>query len=251
MVRKGGRKVEQLDLLWEYQELEKLMDRYRQERDGLSIRNELRKLQRYLMQQQNKLVKLDEEANKKSNTLNKIYHEYDTILNSLRIDQEKIENGSIKNIKQAEQLEKNAQNLKDKLSKKEEQLTELIEELEEFSKVLKDIGINVSKGKREYTKVKAQYDEQAGDIQKKYNEAKAKRDALKKKIDKELLSKYKELKANYDEPIALVTEQYCCSGCNMQIASLALQNLKEGTHIIECENCGRILYLKRDKVQAS
>lgn len=243
--------MEQLDLLWEYQELEKLMDGYNRERNGLPIRKELRKLQKYLIEQQKELVKLDEEADKKSNTLNKIYHEYDNIINSLRIDQEKIEDGSIKNLKQVEQLEKNAQLLKEKTLKKEEELKDLMDELDDFSKVLKEIGIKISKGKKEYAQVKARYDEQAGDIQEKYNEAKKKRDALKKKIDGELLSKYKELKANHDQPLALVTDHYCCSGCNMQIASLAVQNLKEGSHIIECENCGRILYVKRGTTQVS
>ncbi len=241
----------QLDLLWEYQELERLMDGYKHEKNSLPMRKELRKLQKYLIDQQNQLIKFDEEANKKNNKLNKIYHEYDNIVNSLRIDQEKIAEGSIKNLKQVEQLEKNAQILKEKAIKKEEELKKLREEIEEFSKIVKEVGIRISKAKKEYTKVKVEYDRQAGDIQKKYDEAKSKKNDLKQKIDKKLLSKYNELKNNHDEPISLVTSHYCCSGCNMQLASLAIQNLKEGSHIIECENCGRLLYVKREETQVS
>lgn len=243
--------MKQLDLLWQYQELEMLMDGYRQEKNSLPMRKELRKLKKYLLDKQNELIKLDEEANRKSNTLNKIYHEYDNIINSLRIDREKIENGSIKNLKQVEELEKDAHTLKEKTVQKEEELKELMEELENFSQVLKEIGLRITEATKEYKRVKSEYDGQAGEIKEKYNSAKSKRDKLRQGIDKRILSKYNNLKENYDDPISMVTDNYCCSGCNMQIATLAVQNLKEDDHIIECENCGRILYRPEQETQVS
>lgn len=243
--------MEQLDLLWEYQQLGNLMDGYRQEKNNLPMRKQLRKLKKYLIEQQKRLIELDDEADKKSNTLNKIYHEYDNIINNLRIDREKIEDGSIKNLKQIEQLEKDAQVLKEKTIKKEKELEILMAELDELSGILKKIGIRISKAKREYAKVKSKYDKQAGELQTKYNNVKKKQDELKQKIQENLISKYNKLKDNYDDPISLVTGNYCCSGCNMQIASLAIQHLKEDSNVVECENCGRILYLREEETQVS
>lgn len=243
--------MEQLDLLWQYQELEILMEGYRREKNSLPIRKELKELQNYLLEQQKKLIELDEEANRKRNALNKIYHEYDNIINNLRIDREKIDSGSIKNLKQVEQLEKDANTLKEKTEQKEAELKILIDELEDFSQLLKEIGLRITDAKKEYRKVKATYDGQAGEIQKKYNLAREKRDELQKGIDSSLLSKYNKLKDNYEDPVSIVDNNYCCSGCNMQIASLAVQLLREDNSIIECENCGRILYMEEQETQVS
>src|SRR5699024_9788191 len=138
-------------------------------KNALPMRKKLKELKKYLIKQQEELKILDSEADRKSNTLNKIYHEYNNIVNNLRLDREKLEEGTIKNLKQVEQLEKDAQVFKEKTLQKEEELKELIDELEEFDKTLKDIGMRISKGKREYTKIKSEYDKQAGEIQIKYD----------------------------------------------------------------------------------
>lgn len=243
--------MRQLDLLHQYQELEILMEGYRRERNSLQIRRELKELQTYLLEQQKKLVELDDEANKKQNALNKIYHEYDNIINNLRIDRERISSGIIRNLKQAEQLEKDANTLKEKAEQKEVELEILIAEVEDFDELLKEIGVRITDAKKKYRKVKSIYDGEAGEIEKKYNIAKDKSDELIEKIDKSLLAKYKRLRGNYEDPLSIVDSNSCCSGCNMQIASLAIQLLKESNSIIECENCGRILYMDEEESQVS
>ncbi|NMA94889.1 MAG: hypothetical protein GX974_02485 [Clostridiales bacterium] len=243
--------MKQLDLLWRYQELEALMDNYVRERNSLPIRKELRKLQTYLLAQQKKLKELDEEANKKQNSLNKIYHEYDNIVNNLRIDGEKISDGSIRNLKQIEQLEKDADNLKEKIEQKYAELNELMNEIENFNIVLKDIGTQMNDAKKEYRKVRSIYDAQTGEIQEKYNDVKKDLDGLKKDIEKNILSRYKRLRENYNDPVAIVDKNFCCGGCNMQVAAFAVQLLKEDSRLVECENCGRILYMKEKEKQVS
>ena len=54
------------------QELERLMDGYKHEKT-VSDAKRTQKTPKYLIDQQNQLIKFDEEANKKNNKLNKIY----------------------------------------------------------------------------------------------------------------------------------------------------------------------------------
>ena len=37
-----------------------------------------------------------------------------------------------------------------------------------------------------------------------------------------------------------------CSGCFMSLPSATLLELKEGNRIVECDNCGRILYIEEN-----
>ena len=61
--------------------------------------------------------------------------------------------------------------------------------------------------------------------------------------DPALLAEYKKIKKNRLNPLAKVNEDRC-SGCNMTIPSLTLRKIKEGEGIIECESCGRILFME-------
>lgn len=241
---KGGRKMGQLDLLWEYQELEQKMASCQKEKKKLPVRHKLVKLKRNLMKQQDKLLKLNEEADKKSNELSKIHHEYESMVSSLNSDRDKITDGSIKNLKQLEQIEKNADNLKQKIDKKEEELLQFMKDFEQFNRELDSIRRYLAKVKRNYNAIKSEYDQEVRVINQGYREAKQKRDELKKQIDKELLNKYQTLKSNYQMPVAIINGT-CCDGCNMQLASLVVQNVKAREKVVECENCGRILYMPK------
>ena len=37
-------------------------------------------------------------------------------------------------------------------------------------------------------------------------------------------------------------ENYQCSGCNMSLPTSTVKRVATGEGIVECENCGRILY---------
>ena len=70
-----------------------------------------------------------------------------------------------------------------------------------------------------------------------------KRDEMGKKIDAKLLARYKNIKGRRPNPLAKVISSQC-AGCNMQIAQFVLSRAKATGGIVECENCGRILYLE-------
>lgn len=231
--------MEQLDLLWKYQELDLVMDQYEQERKNHHLRHTLLKLKNYLMEQQDNLVKFDEEASKKHQYYNRIQHEYENMLQLLISEKEKITTGDL-NLKQLEQLEKEGTQLRDKTAKKEEELKRLIRELDSFQKKLEDIGHRVAKAKKEYGDTKTAYDQEVKRIQQEYNKVKQRREQYVDKIDKALINKYHNVKSNR-VPVIAAIQQDRCGGCNMGLASLVIKNVKDKNRIVECENCGRLL----------
>ena len=66
-------------------------------------------------------------------------------------------------------------------------------------------------------------------------------DEAAKAVDAELLARYKRIKGRYAVPMAKV-ENNQCSGCNMSLPTSTVKRVATGEGIVECENCGRILY---------
>ena len=75
-------------------------------------------------------------------------------------------------------------------------------------------------------------------------QAVAEADKLKEGIDPALLKRYTAIRSNYTNPIATV-ENNQCSGCRMSLPTSIVKKVESGTGLVECENCGRILYNKQ------
>jgi len=233
--------MEQLDLLWEYQEFDLILDQYAQERKNHKLRHTLLKLKKYLINRQAYLEKLDEEANKKSSYFDRINHEYENILGVLKTEQEKIAAGEYTTLKQIEELEKEAAAMRDRAIKREDELKRLIRELDNFQRKLENLGHQIAKAKKEYADTKVAYDKEVEKIQQEYNKVKVQRDQVGARIGKALMTKYKNIRTSRVPVISTIVEDRC-GGCNMSLASLVIQNVKDKKRIVECENCGRILY---------
>ena len=60
-------------------------------------------------------------------------------------------------------------------------------------------------------------------------------------MDSELLARYRQIKQHVSPPVAkLVNNQ--CGGCFMTLPSAILRKISGGDTVVECDNCGRILY---------
>lgn len=88
-----------------------------------------------------------------------------------------------------------------------------------------------------------------------YNELKASRQdemkriedelkTLEKDVDAGLLERYKAKRKNKIFPILFEAKGDFCGACNMELPKSTLSRLKNG-EIIECDQCGRLLYLKK------
>lgn len=136
-------------------------------------------------------------------------------------------------------------------------IDELIGKIKALAGKLNKLSEEMSAITKEYAVIKsttkaaqAQYAENG----KKYNELKASKQAereelesklaqLQKKVDGALMEKYLKKRANKMYPIVYEVRGEMCGACNMQLSMLELNKLKNGD-VIECDQCGRILYKK-------
>ncbi len=233
--------MEQLQLLWEYQELDLLMDQQKRERKNSKLRHKLLKLKNRLIRLQKKLVAMDEEADNKSHMFDKINDEYSSIVKVLDEGREKLKAISLSEKDSLDELKDEGAKLLEDIAKKEEELKRFIKEIENLQKKVIDIGQDITETKKEYAEAKKIYDEEMKEFKAEYQKLKEKRDAVAKKVDKTLMTKYKNLKPSHSPVVSLVSD-HRCAGCNMGLAALVMQKVKDKKSIIECENCGRFLY---------
>ncbi len=65
-------------------------------------------------------------------------------------------------------------------------------------------------------------------------------------LDKVILSQYERILANRDGLAIVNVEGDSCGGCNMLLPPQSINLIKMYEHIITCEVCNRILYIKND-----
>lgn len=66
--------------------------------------------------------------------------------------------------------------------------------------------------------------------------------AMESGLDRELLDKYKKIRATKRPVFVPFRAPSSCGGCGMDVAGDIVNKLDEGRHIQECPNCGRIMY---------
>ena len=234
--------MEQMDLLWKYQNLDILVDNCENQRKSSSLRQKLIELKNYLTDQQALLLKFEVDTDKKNIVLNRLNHEYESCANEIKSGRERLEADQVKTLKQLEQMRDDALEIKERMNKKTKDLITLLTEINAIEKRLDSIRTNVSKAKKEYTAVKVKYDEELETIQSEYARLKRNRDDVGVNLDASLLARYVKIKDKRSTAVAMI-ENDRCGGCNMMLASVVLQSIRDGNDTVECENCGRILYL--------
>lgn len=136
--------------------------------------------------------------------------------------------------------------------KKIEELLSKIKNLnDESAKITAEIETILKEYATIKTKTKAAQAQYA-EYGKKYNELKASKSdemtkietelaELRKKIDPSLMEKYLKKRGDKIFPILYEVTEHGCGCCNMELSMAARSKLKNG-EIIECDQCGRLLY---------
>ncbi|RJX27836.1 MAG: hypothetical protein C4554_03510 [Dethiobacter sp.] len=234
--------MEQLQLLWQFQELEQKIFRQEQELQNLASVSEYQHKKQELAVFQKELKQKEEKLNTEKKELRRKELELQTVSTSLREMDKKLYSGEIRNVKELESLEKKVQSSKKEKSELEDEILYLMENLEndgrEISQLkkqeeVKDEGL-------QQLKLKAR-----GDIKKIQGELQLlnqQRDELMQNIDKQLLKKYRELSKRLQggRCVSLVKEGFC-GICNVSLPSSFRARLLTPGQQVFCENCGSLL----------
>ncbi len=142
-------------------------------------------------------------------------------------------------------------------------IDELVAKIKEVGKKLNDIQEEIKKVAADYSVIKKNTSvaqEQYKEYAPKYKELKAKFQAekeiiekelatLKEKVDSPLMERYLAKREKKIYPVLYSVRAngstHSCGACNMELPMAVSGKLKNG-EVIDCENCGRLLYLPKE-----
>ena len=214
--------MEQMEMLWQYQQADVAVDALETEIKRDPARLALKKNREFLVEQQNAVKKMEEEVAQMVDRVDVIKVAIARMEEQLTALTKKMEATPPTDLNLAQDMSRDAQKLLADLTEYEQELKRIQKDAADRDRMEKDIRVK-------YAKVKAAYDKQKVEYEKKTEG-----------IDPELLAKYRAIKQHCARPIAkLYGDQ--CGGCNMNIPQASLRAFKSGAKMIECENCGRML----------
>ena len=122
------------------------------------------------------------------------------------------------------------------------------EELElmvEADKVKADFGVEEKKSatvKESIARQTADLEAKSKTLQSRLEEVTKERTEIAGKIDEDLLSRFERLFKSKGDAVVVALEHEVCTGCHMKVTTQTAHRAKAGKEIVNCENCGRILY---------
>lgn len=231
----------QLDTLWQFMQVDMETDRFEAKMRQSANRQKLIKQRDFLKDQQANMKKLENDVAVMQDRLEAVQDEaarLEKVLNGLA---EEIEANPPASVEEAQKQAESVQKLLDSLTRYEQELQKMRKDADVKDRQQKEIRVRAAKTKQEYDQLKLDYDKEFKEDTAALQGMRAHTEEEAKKIQPELLAKYRSIKQHCTPPMArLVNGQ--CSGCFMSLPSATLLEIRNGDRIVECDNCGRILY---------
>lgn len=131
--------------------------------------------------------------------------------------------------------------LSKELQKTEKEAKALIQQLEDATERFQRTRTLAGKAKKDYDQVKAVCEVEKTDSIADLNRCDKEMADRARQVDPKFFEKYKRARLHHNQPVVAVANGKC-SGCNMSLPMAVLKKLAGQDEVLECENCGRILY---------
>ena len=239
--------MDKLALLYEYQQADARLEDYERKLKNTATRKQLIKLQNYLKKQQAVLREMENKALVEQNSLSEINLQHDRMVELLgkkHKDISEYEKVDIKDLDYnvVKDLVHEYETTYENIVKQKRRAVAVQNSANEAEAKLKDILRHVSQAQKDFAVLKTKHEEElhagSGELESLRKAA----ELAASKVEPLLLERYKRIKQNRPMPVTMLKDGRCM-GCNMELPSRDLVNIRKSDTIVECENCGRILYL--------
>lgn len=201
------------------------------------IRNKLNKKEYKLKDLQSKLEEIEKKLTKNNFKLNELDYKFKNIEKDLY-------EGTIADLKQLGYLDKERNTIEKEIENKEIEILLQIEDMECIKEDFKKNEDDFRRLKLEYNQLIKKHKLIIEELKEKSKEEIKNIEMLYSKIDENILKRYVQLKKIKGYALAEIIDNKC-SGCNMLLPTIIIDRLENDREIINCENCQRILYLRK------
>ena len=209
-------------------------------------RQKLSKITKLLREQQVTIQKLTEDADAQQKALAKLISQQDGLSHELELNHSEMETLEADDQVTAEELTEfrvDVERLNRELSRLEKEVKGLMDQLEKTSADYQKARSLGAKAKKEYDRLKAVCEVEKAESAADITIATKEMETVERQVDPTFLAKYKRARVHHNMPVVPVVNEKC-SGCNMSIPMAVIKKLNSQETVLECENCGRVLYQK-------
>lgn len=140
-------------------------------------------------------------------------------------------------VKKADKVSLEIKALYAKLNKLAEEVQAVMKEYVNIKNTTKAMQAQYAENGKKYNELKASLKDEKEAVEKEL-------DGLKKAVDPVLMERYLKKRASKMYPVVYELRDNVCGACNMELSMSEINKLKSG-EIIECSQCGRLLYRKK------
>lgn len=147
--------------------------------------------------------------------------------------------GTIKDLKQMEHMERELISLKNQKEDLEWKELQCQESIDDLTKQRADLEEKLSSIKERFSNRRGEVRLEASNVKNEIIRLKKEAEEITESVDKDILAIYNGIRAKKGTGAALI-DNNICSGCNMMVATTIIDRIKMGKKIFYCETCGRI-----------
>ena len=240
--------MRKMEALWAYQEAEQAKNAVELEIRSTPARLQLNKLHKLLKNQQTVIAKLSEDIDAYEQQMKKLNDQVEKLEERLEVESSElvtIKQDDESTAEEMTELKGDIERLNREVSQGVREAKALLGEIEKATEEYQTTVRAAGKAKKEYDTLRVTCEEErearAGELAK--HDANLER--LAKSVDPALLERYNQVKLHHAVPIAKIVNSKC-GGCNMSLPMVMLKKIATTDGIVECENCGRILFSSND-----
>ncbi|MCR3957037.1 MAG: C4-type zinc ribbon domain-containing protein [Gudongella sp.] len=230
-----------LSSLWKLEKNHESLYSMKNEMKLLQERTEFHKLEKKCQEleerHENLLIKMKEVRLH----LRKLEQEVDTHKEKSRMAELTLYNGSVKDLKQLEHLEKEKEYHRNLIDVLEDKIIDSMGISEDTESRIDEIYRLLSESKGDLVEKQNLIDESSAKLKNGMEVLEKTIENLEGEIDGARLSKYNDIRKRKGSGIAEMKNDVC-NGCHMHIPEKIVEKARQGKAVVTCENCGRILY---------
>lgn len=233
-----------MDALWAYQQADAETEKFELALRATPEYKRYVKMRNYITEQRRVLQKMGAEITERENAIALTQKRFELLQQRYQDGMKKFDLIDKENLAEVERFRKYFEQLHARLAQERREFAELANTLEKDDARLNGMRTKLSRARKEYDELQAFLDNMRNEQKEEREKAQSKASELEKQIDPEMLEYYKHIKRSHSMPIAQADGNRC-GGCNVELPVVLVRKLKENEGVVECENCGRILYLQQ------
>ena len=129
------------------------------------------------------------------------------------------------------------------IKKIEDQELELMMQADKIKAELVEEEKKAGATKESISRQQVDLDEKSKTLESRFQELTNERAELAAKVDEDLLDRFERLFESKGDAAIVALEHNVCTGCHMKVTTATIMHAKAGKEIVNCEQCGRILYV--------